>query len=109
MESIFWGSGRKTSCADAARDIMQAMTAMAKADLHIHEIPSSQQSGINSRGDADRRRVIVLYDGGLLAAGSKRSSQGRRRPPGATYSRFTPDPPEAAGGSRQAAAAITWN
>ncbi|WP_166297585.1 hypothetical protein [Bradyrhizobium sp. 2S1] len=38
MESIFWGSGRKMSCADATRDIMQAMTAIAKADLLIRAL-----------------------------------------------------------------------
>ncbi|WP_155262192.1 MULTISPECIES: hypothetical protein [Bradyrhizobium] len=38
MESIFWGSGKMMSCADATRDIMQAMTMIAKADLHIHAL-----------------------------------------------------------------------
>jgi hypothetical protein len=36
MESIFWGSGMMKSCADAAPGIMQAMTTIAKADLHMH-------------------------------------------------------------------------
>jgi hypothetical protein len=36
MESIIWGSGMMISCADAAPDIMQAATTIAKADLHIH-------------------------------------------------------------------------
>jgi hypothetical protein len=34
MESIFWASGPKASCADAALEIM-AMT-IAKDGLHIH-------------------------------------------------------------------------
>jgi hypothetical protein len=42
MESIFWASGAKTSCADAAPDIM-AMT-IVKADLHIRAPLSSWQS-----------------------------------------------------------------
>jgi hypothetical protein len=36
MESIFWGSGIMISCADAPPDLMQPMTIIAKADLHIH-------------------------------------------------------------------------
>jgi hypothetical protein len=36
MESIFWGSGMMMSCADAAPDIMQEMSTIAKAGLHIH-------------------------------------------------------------------------
>jgi hypothetical protein len=35
MESIFWGSGMMMSCADALPDLMQPMTTIAKADLHI--------------------------------------------------------------------------
>jgi hypothetical protein len=41
MESIFWGSGVKVSCADAAPDIT-AMT-IAKVDLRIRAPNSSQQ------------------------------------------------------------------
>jgi len=41
MESIFWGSGVKVSCADAAPGIM-AM-AITKVDLRIRVPNSSQQ------------------------------------------------------------------
>jgi hypothetical protein len=48
MESIFWGSGMKMSCA-AAPDIMQVTTTVAKTDRHIRASPSSQQLPIRSR------------------------------------------------------------
>jgi len=51
------------SCADAAPDIMQAATTIAKADLHIHAPYLSNREPRHVRGDADRQRVIVLCDG----------------------------------------------
>jgi hypothetical protein len=68
MESIFCGSGMIMSCADAAPDIMLAMT-IAKADFHIHAPFLSAIGNLDiSRGDAGRQDVIALCDGSLFAA-----------------------------------------
>lgn len=99
MESIFWGSGTRISCADAAPHIIQAMTTIAKADLHIHE---SLLRTLMGRGDADRHRVIVLCDGGLHTlqgppspaqpAGLNTSADNRPGPPAESTGAVSPGP-----------------